>query len=315
MFACSRPPRAWVPSLEQQSVRPGSLRTCARSPVNGRSFRRSRAVPANPRIAIIAFQQAVAATNEGQRNFAQLRVKFEPKQAALKAQSDEIDSLKKQLQDAGSTLSEPERDSRLRTIDEKTKSLQRSAEDAQNEASTAMNDMYQQLAQKVYAVLDAYSNQNKFTLVLDTSAQQTPVLWANQASDITKAVVDAYNAKSGVPPQPAAGAPAAPRPSTPTRAHTGDHTTAQHDQATAVDVSLADGCLPGRRQLKPAREFQLQICSAVKSATKNLIRQSIVPGCVCGKSCGKPGMRSFRIRCALDEASMAVSPLERTALS
>jgi outer membrane protein len=172
-------------------------------------------VPANPRIAIIAFQQAVAATNEGQRNFAQLRVKFEPKQAALKAQSDEIDSLKKQLQDAGTTLSEPERDSRLRTIDEKTKSLQRSAEDAQNEASTAMNDMYQQLAQKVYAVLDAYSNQNKFTLVLDTSAQQTPVLWANQASDITKPVVDAYNAKSGVPAQPAAGAPAAPRPSTP----------------------------------------------------------------------------------------------------
>jgi outer membrane protein len=171
-------------------------------------------VPANPRIAIIAFQQAVAATNEGQRNFAQLRTKFEPKQSALKAQSDEIDSLKKQLQDAGSTLSEPERDSRLRTIDEKTKSLQRSAEDAQNEASTAMNDMYQQLAQKVYAVLDAYSNQNKFTIVLDTSAQQTPVLWANQASDITKAVVDAYNAKSGVPPQPAAGGPAAPRPST-----------------------------------------------------------------------------------------------------
>jgi len=51
--------------------------------------------------------------------------------------------------------------------------------------------------------------------VLDTSAQQTPVLWANQASDITKNVVDAYNAKSGVPPQPATGAaPAAPRPST-----------------------------------------------------------------------------------------------------
>jgi outer membrane protein len=71
--------------------------------------------------------------------------------------------------------------------------------------------MYQQLAQKVYAVLDSYSNQQKFTLVLDTSAQQTPVLWATSASDITKAVVDAYNAKSGVPAQPAAGAA---RPST-----------------------------------------------------------------------------------------------------
>ena len=171
------------------------------------------AVPASAKIAIINFQQAVAATNEGQRNFAQLRVKFEPKQSQLKAQSDEIDSLKKQLQDAGATLSEPERDSRLRVIDEKTKSLQRSAEDAQNEASGAMNDMYQALAQKVYTVLDSYSNQQKFTVVLDTSAQQTPVLWANGSTDITKAIVDAYNVKSGVPPQPAAGA-AAPRPST-----------------------------------------------------------------------------------------------------
>jgi outer membrane protein len=73
--------------------------------------------------------------------------------------------------------------------------------------------MYQALAQKVYAVLDTYSNQQKFTVVLDTSAQQTPVLWANGSTDITKPIVEAYNVKSGVPPQPAAGA-TAPRPST-----------------------------------------------------------------------------------------------------
>ena len=70
----------------------------------------------------------------------------------MKTQSDEIDSLKKQLQDAGANLSEQERDSRLRTIDEKTKSLQRSAEDEQNEFNSQMNDMYQELAQKVYAL-------------------------------------------------------------------------------------------------------------------------------------------------------------------
>jgi outer membrane protein len=203
-----------------------ALAQTASAPAESTALSGTPAIPVNPKIAIIAFQQAVAATNEGQRNFAQLRVKFEPKQTQLKAESDEIDSLKKQLQDAGSTLSEPERDSRLRTIDEKTKSLQRQAEDAQNEASNAMNDMYQQLAQKVYAVLDAYANQSKFTLVLDTSTQQTPVLWASNSTDITKAVVDAYNVKSGVPAQPAAGGgvPAAPRPST-TPGHPGTGTT------------------------------------------------------------------------------------------
>jgi outer membrane protein len=43
-------------------------------------------------------------------------------------------------------------------------------------------------------------------LVLDVSQQQSPVLWAQQSSDITKQLIAAYNQKSGVPTpaQPAA---------------------------------------------------------------------------------------------------------------
>jgi outer membrane protein len=165
--------------------------------------------PAGPaKIAVILFQQAVAQTNEGQRDFAQLRTKFEPKQTALKQQSDEIDSLKKQMQTAGASLSDAERQQRTRTIDEKEKALQRTAEDAQNDFQSEMNDMYQQLAQKVYGVMQNYVQQNAFTLVLDASQQQSPVLWVNQGSNITAAVVQAYNQQSGVPPQPGAGAAA-----------------------------------------------------------------------------------------------------------
>jgi outer membrane protein len=81
------------------------------------------------------------------------------------------------------------------------------------------------LAQKVYVILDTYAKQNQFTLVLDASNQQnSPVLWASPSTDITKAIVDAYNAKSGVPPQPAAGVPSAPRPST-SPSHSGSGTT------------------------------------------------------------------------------------------
>ena len=108
-----------------------------------------------------------------------------------------------------------------------------------------MSDMYQQLAQKVYAVLDAYANQQKFTLVLDASNQQnSPVLWASPATDITKAVVDAYNAKSGVPPQPAAGAAALRGP-----AHTPSHWNwnhpPQHYQAGAAAVEQFISAAPG----------------------------------------------------------------------
>lgn len=167
------------------------------------------AAPAGPtKIAVIMFQQAVASTNEGQRDFAELRKKFEPKQAALKSQNDEIDSMKKQIQTQGASLSDAERASRTKTIDEKEKALQRSAEDAQNDFQTEMNDTYQQLAEKVYQVLMSYAQQGGYTLVVDGSAQQSPVLWAAQSTIITQPVVDAYNVKSGVPAQPKEAAPA-----------------------------------------------------------------------------------------------------------
>jgi outer membrane protein len=182
----------------------------------------SAAAPTGPvKIAIIQFQQAVGATNEGQRDFAELRKKFEPKQSQLKTQSDEIDSLKKQLQTQSTTLSDSARAALTKQIDDKTKSLQRSAEDAQNDFQTEMGETYQKLAEKVYQVVQTYAASGGYTLVLDASAQQSPVLWANQGTDISQAVVEAYNTKSGVPAQAGATAPStAPRSSAPARSTT-----------------------------------------------------------------------------------------------
>jgi outer membrane protein len=174
--------------------------------------------PGPVKIAIIQFQQAVGATNEGQRDFAELRKKFEPKQTQLKTQSDEIDSLKKQLQTQSATLSDSARASLTKQIDDKTKSLQRTAEDAQNDFQTEMGETYQKLAEKVYQVVQTYASSAGYTLVLDASAQQSPVLWANQGTDISQQVVDAYNQKSGVPAQANSTAPStAPRSTAPAR--------------------------------------------------------------------------------------------------
>ncbi len=168
--------------------------------------------PAAPsKIAVIAFQAAVAQTNEGERNFADLKKKYEPRESQLKAQSDEIDSLTKQLQAQGATLSEADRASKARVIDEKKKKLERDAEDLRNEGVQEANEIYNTLASKVYDVLASYAQQQGFTLVLDVSQQQNPILFAQPSTDISRAVVDAYNLKSGVPAPPAqpAAAPAA----------------------------------------------------------------------------------------------------------
>lgn len=171
------------------------------------------AAPVGPaKVAVIAFQVAVAQTNEGQRDFADVEKKFQPKRAELKALNDEIDNLKKQLQAQGDKLSPAESASRTKTIDEKTKQLQRQAEDAQNDFQTEIQDMYNTLASKVFEIVDGYAKQNGYTLVLDASQQQSPILWAAEATNITQPVITAYNAKSGVPAPPPS-APSAPAPS------------------------------------------------------------------------------------------------------
>ena len=175
-----------------------------------------QAVPAT--VAVIAFQAAVGQTNEFQRNFADLQKKYEPKRAQLKAQSDEIDGLEKQLQAQGDKLSDVERASKAKTIDDKKKLAQRFAEDAQNDLTGEMNEVYNKIASKVYDVLAKYAQLQGYTLVVDGSGsqQQAPVvLYASPTTDITKVIVDAYNVASGVPAppaQPAAAAPAASKP-------------------------------------------------------------------------------------------------------
>ncbi len=169
------------------------------------------AAPAGPsKVAIIMFQAAVAQTNEGKRDFEEIEKKYQPKQTQLKQESDEIDTLKKQLQTQSATLSDVDRAQKLKTIDDKEKSLQRQGEDAQNDFQQEIQQTYAQLAQKVYGSVQSYAQQNGYTLVLDASQQQSPVLYTTQGNDITEAVIAAYNTKSGI----AAPPPSAPTPST-----------------------------------------------------------------------------------------------------
>jgi outer membrane protein len=189
--------------------------------------------PAGPtKIAVIQFEAVVGQTNEGQRAFGELNTKYQPKQQQIKQESDEIDTLKKDLQSSGDKLSDTERQTRQRTLDEKEKTLQRNVEDARNDFSGEMNEKFGGIAQKVAQVMTQYAQQNGYTLVLDAGSQQqqqqSPILWAAESTNISEAVLQAYNKQSGVPPQPAAAG--APRTGTPTTTRPIPRTTAPRTQ-------------------------------------------------------------------------------------
>lgn len=168
------------------------------------------------KIGVINFQAAVAQTNDFQRQFADLKKKFTPKKDALTTQSQEIDALKKDLQAKSATLSDAEKSSRARAIDDKQKQLQRDAQDDQNDFQQEMQQDFSTVASKVGETLLAYSKEHGYTLVLDAGEQGSPVLYATESTNITKAIIDAYNTKSGIPaPPPEAPAPGATKPAAP----------------------------------------------------------------------------------------------------
>jgi len=183
------------------------------------------ATPATPpitgtRVGTINIEQAIFASNEGRRDFENLGKKFEPKQNELKGLSDEIESLKKQLNTQGEKMNEDARGALVKQIETKQKSFDRAAQDAKEEFQAQQGEIGQRILQKMVPVIQKYVSENGFGLLLDTSQPwpQGPVVMAGPAVDITQPVVEAYNAQSGVP-APAAGGAAKPasgiRPATP----------------------------------------------------------------------------------------------------
>jgi outer membrane protein len=171
------------------------------------------------KVGTISVEQAIFASNEGQRDFETLSKKLEPKQTELKGQNDEIESLKKQLTAQGDKLNDDSRSTLVKQIEEKQKKLERSVQDARDDAQAQQNEIAQRILQKMGPVIVKYAGDNGYGMIIDTSNPwpNGPVLWSGAAVDITKPVVDTYNTQSGVA---APVRPAGSKPSTPSKSST-----------------------------------------------------------------------------------------------
>jgi len=181
----------------------------AAGPAAGAASTPPAAATGPTKIGVISVQDAILATNEGQKEFEALGKKFEPKRNELKGLSDEIENLKKQLDTQGPKMNDDARTNLIRQIETKQKTLTRNQEDAQNEFVGQQNEIAQKILQKLGPVVDKYAKENGLGLIIDTSKPwpDGPVLWAGPSVDITKPIVDIYNAQSGVPASPGATRP------------------------------------------------------------------------------------------------------------
>ncbi len=176
--------------------------------------------PGGAKVGTINIQEAIALSNEGRRDLEALQKKFDPKQTELKSENDELEALKKQLNTQASTLNDEAAANLKGQIETKQKAFDRAVQDAQDDYGNQEQEIASRILKKMAPIIVKYSQENGFGLIVDTSKPwpQSPVLWWGESIDITKPVVDAYNAQSGVaaPAAPSSGAakPAAPKSST-----------------------------------------------------------------------------------------------------
>jgi Skp family chaperone for outer membrane proteins len=175
-----------------------------------------QAIPA--KIAIIAFQSGMLATNEGVRTIDEIQKKYAPQKSKIDTEGAEIESLRKQLAALPANAPDDQRSKLTIDIDKKEKQVNLDAESAQTSYNTDLQEAFGKLQNKFGGVAVKYCNDNGFTMLVTPESSQSapnPILWFNPAIDITQAVVNAYNAASPITaPTPSAPGATRPRPTT-----------------------------------------------------------------------------------------------------
>jgi outer membrane protein len=158
------------------------------------------------KVGIINIQGAILASNEGRRDLEALDKRFDPKRTELTNLNKEVEDLKKQLNTQGDKMNEDARNNLVRNLETKQKQMQRASEDAQNEYQQQQGEIAQRILQKMAPVIDKFAKDNQYTLLIDVSQPwpQGQVLWFGANTDVTRAVLDLYNAQSGVAAPPSA---------------------------------------------------------------------------------------------------------------
>jgi outer membrane protein len=161
--------------------------------------------PVPTKVAILYVNNAMLLSAEGKKYAAELQSKFNPRRSALERRQADIQALQDQLKKGGPTMSDDAKNKLARQIETDGKALQRDADDLNQDAEQEQNRVFQEMVQKLNAVVSKYATENGYAIVLDVSPQQSPIMWAAASTDITNDIVKLYDQA-----HPVAAAPAPP---------------------------------------------------------------------------------------------------------
>ena len=170
------------------------------------------------KVGVLNVRQAILSTAEGKLASAELQSQFAPRQTELENMNKQINDLRQRLAACEGKCSQEEIARLQRQGEILARQLQRKQDEMQEDANAAQAEVFERLGRKVNDVLDRYARENGFILLLDYSAQNTPIVNFSNTIDATQDIVrlydQAYPVKSGAGAQakPVTAKPAATNP-------------------------------------------------------------------------------------------------------
>jgi outer membrane protein len=174
------------------------------------------------KVGVINIRSAIVNTAEGKQASAELQSQFAPRQTELENMNKQINDMRQRLAACEGKCSQDEIARLTNQGQRLAQQLERRQTEYQEDVNAAQGDVVDRIGRKMVDVLDRYARENGYTVVLDSSAQNNPILYASTQIEVTQDIVrlydSAYPVKAGAAPtqKPAAPKPAPTTPPTTT---------------------------------------------------------------------------------------------------
>jgi len=165
------------------------------------------------KVGVINVQVAITSTAVGKQAAAELQSQFAPRQSELDNLRKQIEDLQTRLRTGSNTLSDEEKGRLAADGDRLTRVYQRKQQESQDDFNEAQREIVDRIGRKMIEILDKYSREGGYAIIFDTSAQNTPVIYAANQIDVTQEIIRLYDQSYPVKNAGGPGSrPAAPRP-------------------------------------------------------------------------------------------------------
>jgi Skp family chaperone for outer membrane proteins len=146
----------------------------------------------DPRQIAVTVLGNLVGTADGQAAAKRLEAEFGPRKAKLDQEKEAIDATQKRL-DEDKTLSEEDRKKLSKDLADKTVLFNVETDQDDSDLEQAQNKVVSDIGRKMVAVIVEVASASGYAMVFDVSTSRAPLLYAENATDITSDVIRIYD--------------------------------------------------------------------------------------------------------------------------